>query len=99
MLTISGGNASGCLASEADNACPVSTSLRTRVRTRASSLFSVCSDRIVSARNSERLELIMTANCRDMIARSLILTLVLKPGIWMSFFMPALFCSVTFNGA
>ena len=40
----------------------------------------------------------MTANCRDMTARSLSLTFLPKPGILSSFFIPAL-CSFTDSGA
>jgi hypothetical protein len=50
--------------------CPVSTSLRTSPSRRASSLFSVCSVRIVSARSSDSPESIIVANCREKTARS-----------------------------
>ena len=80
MLTISGGKTRGCLARADDSAWPASTSLRTSPSTRASSLFSVCSARMVSARSSESPELIIVANWRDMIARSLSLTFAPKPG-------------------
>ena len=81
MLTISGGKTLGCLAIA--DATATGRSRRRcgpRPRTRRSSLFSVCSARIVSARSSERPELIIVANCRDKTARSLSLTLLAEAG-------------------
>jgi hypothetical protein len=51
MLTISGGKTSGCLAMLTDSELPVSMSLRTSPRIRASSLFSVWSVRMLSDRS------------------------------------------------
>ncbi len=77
MLTMSGGKASGCLAIALDSELPVSMSLRTSPRTRASSLFSVCSVRMFRARSSESPLLTMVANWRAKTARSLSLTFFL----------------------
>ena len=100
MLTMSGGKTSGCLAMPLDRELPVSMSLRTSPRTRASSLFSVCSVRMFSARSSESPLLIMVANCRDEDREVLELDLLLppKPGILSSFFIPAFAC-VMLSGA
>src|SRR3954447_4888441 len=89
MLTIRGGNTLGCLPSADDRLLPVSTSLRTSPAMRASSLFSVCSVRIVSARSSDRPELIIVANWRLKTARSFSLTFLPMPGIFSSVFIPA----------
>ncbi len=100
MLTISDGKTLGeCLPIATDRAEPVSMSLRTSDRVFASALLSVCSDRIVSERSSDRPLLIIVANCRDMTARSLSLTLSpLNPGIFSSRFIPVL-VSVMETGA
>src|SRR5215213_4471613 len=90
MLTISGGKTLGCFAIADDSALPPSTSPRTSPRTFFSSLFSVCSARMVRARSSERPELIIVANCRDMTARSLSFTLAPSVGRLISRFIPAL---------
>ena len=90
MFTMSGGKICGeCLASADESELPVSTSSRTSPSTCASSLFSVWSARMFSERSSESPLLIIVANCRDMIARSLSLTLGPKPGIAISAFIPA----------
>jgi hypothetical protein len=78
----------GCFPRPPDRDEPVSTSLRTSARTPASALFSVCSDRMVRARSSDRPELIIVANCRDMTARSFSLTLGLEPGSLISVLRP-----------
>ena len=98
MLIMIGGNTRGCFASAADSAVPVSTSLRTSLRTRASSLLSVCSERIVSVRSNERPELTIVANWRAMTDRSLSFTLLPNPGIVSSFFIPE-FAWVMLTGA
>ena len=71
MLTISGGKAFGCLPMADDSEPPFSMSLRMTPSSRASSLFSVCSTRMLSARSSDRPLLIMVANWREKTARSL----------------------------
>ena len=60
-LIISGGNTLGWRWNAAESAVPLSTSLRTWPRIFASTLFSVCSARIVSVRNRERPDEIMVA--------------------------------------
>ena len=66
---------------------------------RASSLFSVCSARMVSARSSERPELIIVANCRDMIARSLSFTLFAEAGDLDLLLHAAVLASAMLTGA
>ena len=83
MFTTSGGKTLGCLASAEESDWPVSTAVRTSPRVLARSLFSVCSERIASARSSERPLLIIVANCRLMTARSLNFTRFI-PGMLIS---------------
>ena len=80
------------------SALPPSTSLRTCASTFASGLHSVCSSRIVSDRSSDSPALIIVANCRDMIERSLSPILLPNPGMLISRFIPA-FASVIETGA
>ena len=77
---MSGGKSTGCLANASDSDPPFSTSTVTCCRMPASFLFSVCADRIDSARSSERPELIMVAIWRIMIASDLRSTPFSKPG-------------------
>ena len=90
MLIMIGGKTLGWCPSACDSDEPCSTDSRTEANTSPRCLFSVCSDRIDSARNSDRPELIIVANCRDAIARSFNLTLLPVPGILISLFSPAL---------
>jgi hypothetical protein len=82
----------------ADSELPFSTSARTWVTISARRLLPVCSPRMVSARSSDRPELIIVANWREKTARSLSLTRPL-PGRRSSVFRPAPFSASIEIGA
>ena len=99
MLIMSGGKTFGeNLAIATDSAVPPSTSARTSPSTRASSLLSVCSERIRSARSSGRPLFTIVANWRAMMARSFSFTFLPMPGMLISRFIPAL-TSLMLTGA
>ncbi|GMA85138.1 hypothetical protein GCM10025868_03880 [Angustibacter aerolatus] len=95
---MSGGKIFGSLAMADDSEVPPSTSARIEARASRSGLFSVWSARIVSARSSDRPELIIVANWRAMTARSLSFTGFPRVGRVISLFMPE-FVLVMLTGA
>ncbi len=74
MLIMIGGKIRGCFMKAAEIELPASTSDLTTRRTRLSSVFSVCSDRIVRVRSMDRPAEIIVANSREKTARSFSLT-------------------------
>ena len=78
MFTYRSLNALGCLRSASASVWPLSTSYTTARVTSASTLFSVCCDRMSSACTSGRPELIMVANCRVKMTTSRVFTPGLK---------------------